>query len=342
MTPQEYQDEAVKRVYGNVPPFALVGSPPKVGKTTDSLYTLPNAMYLFSDGGLKPAVGVVGWAPLDTDSRARTLTEGIKAITERIKAGDPKKGLQFKNEAGQTMWGVVIDDFSLKAKAEVAFQEANPSKTADGKVNKFAIWNNVNAQTNRVITICRELGMPAYLSAHLREPGIDEDTKWKIPGGPDVASKGLSTAISAWVDYIVYVVDDPTRIRWPHGLSANSLGGNWLAGDRHNIVTTGAFGQPMSTPLNTAEVFRAAGYTLPRPVGMEWCESMVVFGADQILVHRKPDSVVFQDVINAVKARVPNLQPWQAIWMLRDIADRVEIRQKSQRFNPLLAWNVTL
>lgn len=341
-TVQELQDAAKRRIYSDIPPFALVASHPKVGKSADSLYALPNAMCLYSDGGLKPAVSKVGWAPLDTDSQSKTLTAAIVAISARIKAGDPKKGLTFKNDAGQAMWGVIIDDFTLKAKGELAMHEANPPRTADGKINKFGIWNKVNEQTLRIITICRELGMPAYLSAHMREPSVDEDTKIKIPGGPDVSSKALSNAVTAWVDLITYVVDDPTRTRWPHGLSCNTLGGNWLAGDRHNVVTTGAFGQPMTSPLNTAEIFRAAGYTMPRPLGMEWVEGAVAFGVDLILNQKKSEYEVIQTLVNTARTSVPGVQLWQIDWMLRDTMDRVELQQKSQRFNPLAAWGITL
>lgn len=335
------QAKARERLYGGVPPFVLTGSEPKVGKSTDSIYCLPNAMFLYSDGGLKPAVSTVGWAPLDSDAESKTLTDAIVAITKRIKAGDPKKGLQFKNDAGQAMWGVVVDDFTLKSRAELKAIEANPPKSADGKVNKFGIWNKVNEQTYRIITICRELGMPAYLSSHLRDPSIDPETKEKIPGGPEMASGALSHGVTGWVDLIQYIVDDPTRVRWPHGLTVNTRGGNWLAGDRHNVVAAGLVGQPLTTPLNTAEILRAASYRVPRPVGMDdWMEPVVEYGVSQ-LRENKPESILFQEIAATARSVVPNVRDWQIVWLLRDIVDRHEIRSKSQRFNPLRAWGIT-
>lgn len=336
-----HQDAAKRRVYGDVPPVILCGAPPKVGKTTDSIYFLPNALCLFSDGGLKPAIGVVGWAPLDTDEKAKTIGQATMAIAARIKAGDPKKGLQFKNEAGQSMYGIILDDLTPKIKATIAEIEANPPKSSDGKVNKFAIWQSANNQAGALIKMCREIGQPVYLSAHLREPGVDEETKEKIPGGPDVGSRSLSNYYSAIVDVITYVIDDATRPRWAHGLSCNTRGGTWLAGDRHNVITTGASGQPYSTPLNTAEVVRAAGYTVPRALPMEgWTEHGVAYIVDQVLVQKKPEHTIIQDVVKAMRAQAR--EPWQIAWVLRDAFDRIEIQQKSQKFNPLLAWGITL
>ena len=145
------------------------------------------------------------------------------------------------------------------------------------------------------------------------------------------------------VDLIAYVVDDPTRTRWPHGLSANTRGGNWLAGDRHNIVSTGLPGQAMTSPLNTAEILRAAGYTLPRPLGMDaWIEPVIQnYGLPELLA-MKPTQVVNQEIYAQAIKNIPGVEPWQIAWCLRDLHDRHEILTRSTRFNPLAAWGITV
>lgn len=335
------QTAAVKRLYAGVPPFVITGAHPKVGKTVDSLFALPNALVLYSDGGLKSSVSTVGWAPLDSDKEAKTVTAIITAVTERLKltAG---KGLQFKNASGQVMRGIIVDDFTLKVRAELASIQANPPKNSRGGTDYFEIWARLKQRVQNLITLCREMEQPIYFSTHLRDPGIDESTKEIVPGGPDVASAGLSSAVTGWIDLIQYIVEDPVRTRWPHGLSVNTRGGTWLAGDRHNVVSAGVGGQPLTTPLNTAEVLRAAGYILPRPLDMDsWVEPMIGVGLDQLKAMR-PEATVLSELAVACRQAFTGVEDWQLAWLFRDLLDRHEIRTKSQRFNRLLAWGITI
>lgn len=104
-THEQAQKAAQEALYLKSQPFCLVAGPPKVGKTSDAYSCLPNGLIIAAPGALKPVVSFIGCAPLDYRQDCPSLVEVIRAIDERVKAGDPKKGLQFKTESGQAMWG---------------------------------------------------------------------------------------------------------------------------------------------------------------------------------------------------------------------------------------------
>lgn len=333
------QAAAIERVYFASAPGAVVCSPPKGGKTVDGLYMLPRALATGRAIDLKSGYATVGWIPPDTDANVNTLDDLYKSIEARVKQG--KGGLRFVNPQGVPLVGVLADDYSRRALAQKDLLEPRIPKNADGKPNNFWIWNEIGKIHNKIVRLLNEMGQPFYFSCHPKEPSIDEKTKEPIPGHPEVASHAIGMNLSKDLPLVAYAQPDPTRAmlgnRWGWGLHACPLGGKWIAGDRHGIVVDGTPGYPATTPFNTAEVFRYAGYNLPRAYGFDWAEEIVEQGF-QYLLTGVPQQVMIKELLVHIRQTHPEAVPLQVTWILRDIVDRHEIRTKSRRADPLKAW----
>lgn len=277
----------------------------KTGKTTDALFSFPMALFIAEPAALKSALDVVGWAPQAVEPV--TDLDGVAAAI--------KKHLRGKTQHD----ALVIDDLSVAA---------NHSRTKlDGRYSGWDLWRKLGTQIARILIDCREVDVHVVFTCHMRTPG----TAGNPPGGPDMPTERLSLELPKACDAVLRAEYNP--VRQPHPAcyrgTLASGGGAWIAGDRHGICTD-------DTPMNLAEILRAAGFIIRRPQGYEWMEQVITVAAQQMLqAGPAHDTTILADYGRKI---VTHLQPgWQTghplrpdvdkilAWVWRDLRDRVEI-----------------
>jgi len=276
---------AAQRIYGDVPPVAGIYGPSGGGKTTDCIYLDPEALFLAGKGALKPAISVIQIEPKHARDDCDDLDAIVKAIIE-----------ERKKRRVRTL---VIDDLSLAVKNTVA-------KLEGAKHTGWALWKALNRKLLQpgegLLPVCRDMGIKVVFNCHDKAPGEDGS-----PGGPNLPGQ-LLEELPRNIDMMLLMTADPSRE--PHGASYRcSLKHypTWRTKDRHDVCWE-------RTPPNLAEILRAAGYLIERPVGFEWLDNYVEHIAQQIAA--------------AGFAGTMAVKP--AAWILRDAMDRAEIRKHQQ------------
>lgn len=293
----------------------LVYSPPKMGKTSDALFSFPKAAFIGPPGGFKPSEHVVGYKPEQVV--VNTISEANQYITRRLS----------NSTSSPPLGTVVVDDLSLLADNSWAVLSNNS--------DKFKMWNQLVAEVNGLIYLCRTSGTNLIMNTHEVGPGMKENAKERtfMPGGPKMPSVAAGQALAKSVDGIFRAVVTDTATgeaglsvldkKWPVAYRANREDADYTTGDR----ILGARGY---VPANLGEILRAAGRTIHRLYA--WQEHEV----EQISNLFKENQVTDWDSASAkacfakaiehlrTKHKADNLQ---IRWTLRDAQSRYALRQ---------------
>jgi len=107
------------------------------------------------------------------------------------------------------------------------------------------------------------------------------------------------------------------HVAWPGVYRCSRADSEWITKDRHAVT-------PDFSPMNQAELLRAAGYVIDRAPGLEWQEELIEAGARAILGGH-PEIEVYKQVLAHGQQKTQD--PRHLRWMLRDCRDRVVIRR---------------
>jgi hypothetical protein len=303
------QAAAVARLRGQ-PPLILVYGDSKMGKSVDALFAMPQALFIGPRGAFKPAVPVVGWAPLEVCD-VTELDEIFALIQKKLVPNSPFKGL-------------VIDDVSSAAKANKLKHERSGK---DG----WSLWGAVGHSLARIIGYCRDtVGVPVFLISHARAPDYNKAGQLVCKGCPDMPTESLSLEFPRHCDVAARADNDPSRSfgRPWSGVYRAGLwsGAEWVTGDRNHVIRDKA-------PMNMAEIIRAAGTPMLRAPGMEWLEPYVEGSAQEILGGAMDRTIIGGWV---QRFRANSVPEWMIGWYIRDTTDRVEIRRHA--YSPVSAY----
>jgi hypothetical protein len=283
------------------PAFVCQYGRPKLGKTSDDLFSFPRAVWIAAPGALKPSLGLVGYEPTK-----QFYVEHIReatAIVEQIPKG--------KFDA------VVVDDFSLLVERTVAALER-------GGVKGFELWGQVYKQALRLREVARVCGIHVILNAHEVCPNTDEHGHFWL-GTMALPGKKLPYSIPAACDLVVRAEpNEEVKFGWPVSYRCDPSGTDWITGDRHNVT-------PKLSPMNLGEILRLVGRVGGNPAfgprrldGLEWQEVLVEKGA-AALAGKLDDGDEVKKILGMImeKAlRSHTKDERHAIWAVRDTYDR--------------------
>lgn len=305
-----------------VPAVVISYGPSKTGKTTDCLYSFPDAVFIALRAALKPSEDVVGVQI--PDNHVLNLST-VTAATAEIRKLTARKG--------QKPSAVVVDDFSLLCESTMSVLE----RTKSG----YKLWGALRDEVLEFRDACREGGMHVIVNAHENAPRTMNGAY--IRGGPRLPGR-LPEDFPASCDLVLRAVPDAMRPGWRMAYRCTETDPTYVTGDRHGVT-------PDMAPMNLAEILRVAGYQLPRPPGMEWMEEVVVGAASALFDRPAPAEenailiAVTQHVIDRLrpsagydeKARRRALLA--ARWIIRDARDRAVLRRA--QLNPLAGYGIT-
>jgi len=221
--------------------FGFLYSDPKTGKTTDTGYAMPGALWLAEPGALKSVETVCGYKP--SRHNVRTIIEMTKLVVELGKM----KGKRFT--------GIVVDDMSQKAEAQLReFEDRKPD-------NRYKVFDWMRDALIDLRDAARASGLNILCNAHLNPPKETLQGK-PMRGGPRLPGK-MQEDLPGAVDVILMAQSQPSRRAWPFCYRNDPFNQSYVMGDRHNRVVDYA-------PMNFAELMRSAGYDIRRLPGAEW------------------------------------------------------------------------
>jgi hypothetical protein len=216
---------------------------------------------------------------------------------------------------------VVLDDFSLMV------TNTRDAMQARWKGDGRQMYGLLGQKVLEFVELCRTLKCHVVFNTHLKYPADGE------PGGPALPGQ-LLHGVPKLCDMVLRVDADPTRRPWPACYRAGLwAGADWITKDRHHVVVDRG-------PMNLAELLRAAGYVVARAPGLDaWQEDAVAAIADGVLVQKKSENQMFQDIGRVLLAS--GVTRKQIEWTFRDARDRIEITRS--RANSLtFGFGVTL
>lgn len=285
----------------------MVYGPSGLGKTLDTLYSFPNALFIAEPGALKPAKAFLGFSvPHATVHRISDIT----ATLAELKQKDPK---------GERFPIVVVDDFTLLSNTTFALIE----KKHAGSKDKFALFKDIRAETLMMRHEARYCSRTVIFNAHDSMPHKNSTDGRFVRGGPQLPGK-LPEELPAAFDLILRADMDMDRPIGHKGIYRCGDDPNYLTKDRDGIAG-------VVTPMNLGEILRAAGYIVPRYKGLEWMDDVVAKVAGMLssvedLTAREQVSPVFASVRASLSAK-RGASVEQQNWVLRDAYDREVIRR---------------
>lgn len=302
------------------PPVVIAYGDSGKGKTTDLLYSFPNALFIpIHADALRPSETVCGYRPRpDQVQPQRRLSQAIGLLTQVANA-QKREGRQFYPQ-------VVVDDLSLLADGEelAMDQSGKYPKAGDGAYRK---WGDIRALVQEFCDIARhEMGCTVAMNAHPRASTVDKKTGQKFIGGPKLPSKTLTGAIPFIATEVYQVGIEPGRKPYPTVYQVYPADTDWATKSRLNYF--GRF------PMNMAELLRQAnaGQFAPRHPGLEWTEAWVEAVAQKVAAGESRSSI-FKRVSEHPQLAGKNSQ--HIAWILRDGFDRADIRK--MRSNSVLS-----
>lgn len=278
------------------PAFVLVYGVSKIGKTTDTLYSFPNAFFIAPPGALKPSVNVVGFEiPEKNTFDARRVSEAT-AMLPKAKA------------AGHDV--CVVDDFSLEC--EQTFYELE---------KKFSGWKIFAELQDEVLAFrdtARRCGMHVVMNCHEQPASLKNG--FALRGGPRLPGK-LPESLPAGCDLVLRATamgagfGGNGKLGWAGCYRCNPNDVGYVSGDRHGVT-------PDMAPMNLAEILRAAGYVIRRAPGLEWMDKAVDMLTPEML-KRDPalDKAFVQEALKWLASQGVQRE-LHARWVIRDVVDR--------------------
>lgn len=296
------------------PAFAIAYGPSKYGKTTDALYSFPNAYFMAQPGALKPSVNVVGFEVPDANvGNPQDIAEARAMIPALVKRG-------FR--------ATVMDDFTFLAEQTMSKLE----QTYTG----FKLWGKLRDEILALRHDARHAQMHVVLNCHETPPRVYNGGAQR--GGPKLPGR-LPEELPAACDLVVRATlpggglggGDIGLIGWKTVYRCAPSDAGYISGDRHGVT-------PETSPMNLGEILRAAGYVIDRAPGLEWMEKAVTMLAQEFAT-RGPANDAAMMKIGAewlVKEGKTNLL--HVRWALRDAYHRAVIWRARQ--NPLAMFGV--
>lgn len=230
--------------------FAVIYGPSKTGKSTATGSAGAAGLFIAQAGGLLPLSRFLG-------------VEDINVLpAQDVRAA----ALLIQQNAGKTPT-IVVDDFSLLAEVTVSILE---------KKHTFGdMWRKLREDVLFVRNAARyatEKGTHVIFNCHY-SPARTSSGKY-VRGGPKLPGQ-LPEQFAAFADVVVQVEYDETAAPWKYVFRTGPDPEN-IRGDRLGVF-------PDPSPMNLGEAFRAAGYPIQRPKGLEWMEGSVEKMAKAVL-----------------------------------------------------------
>jgi intein/homing endonuclease len=327
--------------------------------TTDLIYSFPEAFFIAPPGALKPSVNVVGWDVPDAHRYdARSIPDAIRKLREVSSKPCPHCGCTF------TACGV--DDFSLLAELSFALLERVGPASESGKLpaakspdgvqrtgsslTGWQLWGGLADEVLDFRDTARRVGVHVSMNCH--ETAAKMVNGLTQRGGPKLPGR-LPESLPAGCDLVLRatgtgaVVGAAGKLGWTGVYRCNPNDPGFVSGDRHGVT-------PDMSPMNIAEILRAAGYTIPRPKALAWMDEAVAFlAASWMKADPTQDSVTMKDAAAWLMPRMKTLDMYQPFlsdaeglrkvglhvrWVLRDAYDRVILARA--RANPLAIFGL--
>ena len=271
---------------------ACVYGPSGIGKTVDTGYSFPRALFIAAPGALTSIKTTCGYQPAVAE--ATTIEEATKLL------GQAKKSYS----------AIVFDDFSFIAEQTISAIEK--------KKTGFALWGAIRDQVLHFRNEARYAGIDVVMSCWEQPPKVNPNGA-KIKGGPMLPGK-LPEQVPAMCDIVLRAGYEPKRQPW-HGVYRCSGDPSFTMKDRFNIAQ-----KSDPAPMNLAEILRAAGLHIPRLPDMEKNEEIVQVFSDKLITLEGADLENFaNDTYSMLLSE--SMPEEEAIWILRDALDRSIIRK---------------
>lgn len=280
----------------SIPALILDYGSSGVGKTTNALYSFPNALFIGTRGAFHSSVHLCGYTPTTVD--AKTIADATAKVREVSKNG--------KHDA------VVVDDFSFLAEQTIALYEK--------KYSGFKMWSAIRDDVLGFRNTAREANCHVLLNCWQKSPQTKPDGTF-VRGGPMLSGK-LPEQLPAMCDMVLQCSHDSMRKPWG-GVYKCEQSTRWVMKDRFNICYSLS-----PAPMNTSEILRAAGYTISRHKDLPWQEKVV----EEFSQRLDAAGHALYDTANTLFAQLiqAGIEHKAARWTLRDALDRVVIRRALQ------------
>lgn len=289
------------------------------GKSVDSVASFPRNLVLAMSREMKSAITTLGYHPQIV--QVRHLYDA-RAKAEELLVARKKKD---KNALYYT--GVTLDDATIQAyRTEQAIRTGSEGQK---KEKGWDIWTEQRSEALEIAIKlaedCKQEGLHFAINGHIRSARTNNAGKF-IRGGIDLATD-LAETFSANCDMVAMVVTEAERLWQPTVFSVKNGDSTWATKNRFSL--------PDKVPSNTGEILRAAGYDLPRAVGLEKHEEYVEWLAGYLLT--VPNLVMTKEALKPVLAE-PMKQlaglienPLHVRWIVRDAVDRAWLRREKKR-----------
>jgi hypothetical protein len=293
------------------PIFACTYGPSKIGKTTDFLYSFPQGLFVAQQGALKPCEWI-GYTTAPRRVEVKNLIELVELIRNVKIPDSSKKPNSFPF--------ILVDDLSLLADTTISQLER--------RLSGFKLWAAMRDCILDIRSAARSAG--AHVLANAHESGRREFNGRVIRCGPKLPGS-LPEDFPAACDMILRAAMGSDRqglgYAGVYRLGIDVLPDS-ITGDRLRIAFDGC-------PMNLAELFRCAGFEVPRLPELDWAEPVVEKAAGLLLpLLKAADMAQIQSFKLAVFTQLANKYTSDlklVRWVLRDIFDRAQIRLSQQR-----------
>ena len=231
---------------------------PGAGKTTDDIYTWAGCgRFLAQPGALRTAETVCGISITDQITHTMYMEQVPALISETAQLG-------YK--------ALVVDDASLIFGNTFALANSPTSHFAiikSGELTGFdrGMWSYFRRVMNDVAMAARWAGIHVSINSHEQDAFTDTDGS-TYPIGPFFGWKKLVGIIPFMVDECQRATDRPPGVPpWDTRVDCDeSIAKQVYMKGRLNGTP------PYGAPMNTGELLRSRGFTIPRPAGLEWVE----------------------------------------------------------------------
>lgn len=311
MTTPAFRDAAF------VTTFSVMGG----GRTTDCVASFPRNLVFAMSRELKSPITVLGYHPQIVQVRH------IYDVTVKARELLTLRAKKDKNALYYT--GVTVDDMTI-----MAYRTEQAIRTGTEGVPKEKGWDIWTEQRCGALEIaiklaeeCKQEGLHFVVNGHERPAKTNNAGKF-IRGGIDLATD-LAETFSANCDLVAKVMPEEERLWQRTVFFVKSFDSGWATKNRFSL--------PDKVPSNMGEILRAAGYVLPRPVGMEKHEEYVEWLAGYLGTTFATGAAMTKAALQPVLAE-PMKQLSSAIenplhvrWIVRDAVDRAWLRREQRR-----------
>jgi hypothetical protein len=282
--------EALASVNDSV--VVLTYGPAGVGKTVDSGYAFPNALFIAAPGSLYSIGSVVGHYPEQVE--VQTLMEATKIVQQIGK--------------NKTHKAVVIDDFSHLCEKTFSHMENVMRFTG------FKLWGELRDAALEFREAARYAKIDVVLSCWEQAPKVKDGQKMR--GGPLLAGR-LPEQIPAMCDVVLRAVHEPRRKPWPVVYRCNA-DPNYVMKDRLDVAV-----HCDPVPMNLGELLRAGGREVPRLYEAQ--EARVETLSQMFSGSSTPEDLTLANSVFTTLLEA-GLTAHEARWTVRDALDRSVIR----------------